>query len=93
MAAKALYNLLGLKNDFEPVGNLGLKPWMGKDFGWELPQSLKLELTRAIPPYDKQIEEAQRQLGATFLRQRMRNASGASRINPDTQVAELHGFP
>lgn len=93
LAAKALYNLLGLKSDFEPVGNLGLKPWMGKDFGWELPPKLRLELTKAIPPYDKQIEDAQRQLGATFLRQRMRNASGASRINPDTQVAELHGIP
>ncbi len=93
LAAKALYDLLGLESDFEPVGNLGLKPWMGKDFGWELPPHLKLELTKAISPYDKQIEEAQRQLGATFLKQRMRNASGASRINPETQVAELHGIP
>ncbi len=93
MAAKALYNLYGLKNDFEPIGNLSLKPWMGKDFGLELPQNLKLPITKAIPPYDKQIEESQRQLGANFLRQRMRNASGASRINPETQVAELHGIP
>ncbi len=92
-AAKALLTLYGNKNDFEPTGNLGLKLWMGKDFGWKLPPNLKLELTKAIPPYDKQIEDAQRQLGATFLRQRMRNASGASRINPETQVAELHGIP
>jgi succinyl-CoA synthetase alpha subunit len=93
LAAKALYKLHGLKNDFEPIGNLNLKPWMGKDFGFKLPENLKLPLTKAIPPYDKQIEESQKQLGANFLRQRMRNASGASRINPETQVAELHGKP
>lgn len=93
LAAKALYKLHGIKQDFKPVGNLSLKPWMGKDFGWNLPFNLKLELVKAIPPYDKQIEEAQKQLGANFLRQRMRNASGASRINSKTEVAELHGTP
>jgi len=93
LAAKALYRLHGIKEDFEPAGNLSLKPWMGKDFGWNLPFNLKIDLVKAIPPYDKQIEEAQKQLGANFLRQRMRNSSGASRINSKTEVAELHGIP
>ena len=93
MAAKALYELMGIKEDFGPIGNLSLKPWMGKDFGWKLPDNLNLGLVKAIPPYDKQIEDAQRQLGASFLRQRMRNASGASRISSKTQLAELHGSP
>ena len=93
LAAKALYNLLSIKLDFEPKGDLSLKAWMGNDFDWKLPPKLRLENTEAIFPYNEQIQEAQKQLGASFLRQKMRNASGASRINSRTQVAELHGMP
>jgi len=93
LAAKAIYELLGIKIDFEPRGDLSLKAWMGNDFDWNLPPNLRLENVEAIAPYNEQIHEAQKELGATFLRQRMRNASGASRINSRTQVAELHGKP
>jgi succinyl-CoA synthetase alpha subunit/citrate synthase len=93
LAAKALYDLLGMKPDFEPRGDLSLKAWMGNDFDWKLPPHLRLDIVEAIPPYNEQIAEAQKQLGANFLRRRMRNASGASRINIRTQVAELHGVP
>jgi len=93
LAAKAIYDLIGLKIDFEPRGDLSLKAWMGNDFDLKLPPKLRLSIVEAISPYNDQIKEAQKQLGASFLRQKMRNASGASRINARTQLAELHGVP
>jgi len=93
LAAKALYNLIGIEQDFESKGDLSLKPWMSNDFGVNLPPSLRLENVEALPPYNSQISEANKQLGAIFLKQKMRNASGASRINVKTQVAELHNKP
>jgi succinyl-CoA synthetase alpha subunit len=93
LAMKAIFEKLNLSPDFEPEGNLGLKPWFGNDFGLNLPLELRIPIQKAIPPYDKEIEEVNKQLGATFLRQNMRNASGASRIDPQTLVAELHGQP
>ncbi|RLD41511.1 MAG: CoA-binding protein, partial [Bacteroidetes bacterium] len=93
LAAKALYDLMGIKSDFEPKGDLSLKPWMGNDFNIKLPPNLRLDKVEALEPYNKQILEANKQLGAIFLKQKMRNASGASRINAKTQVAELHSMP
>ncbi len=92
-ALKSIYKLKGLKADFEPRGNLSLKPWMGNDMGLHLPPNLKLDIVEAIPPYNEEIRKAQKELGAVFLRQNMRNASSASQINIDTRIAELHGFP
>ena len=93
LAAKALYKLIGIEPDFEPKGDLNLKPWMSNDFGLNLPPSLRIDDVEALAPYNEQILEANKQLGANFLKQKMRNASGASRINAKTQVAELHGKP
>ena len=93
LAAKALYNLIGIEADFEPKGDLSLKAWMGNDFGLNLPPNLRLDTVEALAPYNEQIKEANKQLGANFLKQKMRNASGASRINAKTQVAELHSKP
>ena len=92
-AVKAVFDKLGLKNDFEPIGDLSLKPWMGKDFKLKLPSHLRLPLVEAMNPYNIEIKKFNRELGATYLRQRMRNASGASRIDAKTQIAELHSVP
>jgi succinyl-CoA synthetase alpha subunit len=92
-ALESVYKKIGLKPDFEGKGNLGLKPWMGNDMGKHLPPQLKLDVVEAIAPYNKKIKEIQKELGAVFLRQSMRNASSASQINKSTQIAELHGFP
>jgi len=80
------------KPDFKSTGDLSLKLWIGDTF-FKLPESLDLPVVRAISPYDQQIEEINRQLGANFLRQNMRNKSGSSRMNPETFVAELHNKP
>lgn len=90
-AMEAVFKKCNLEPDFKPQGNLGLKPWFGNDFGLELPKKLILPIVEAIYPYNKEIERINKELGASFLRQRMRNASAASRINSTTSVAELHG--
>jgi len=92
-ALKDIYRLNGWKTDFEPKGNLSLKPWMGNDMGLHLPPHLKLHTVDAIEPYNQEIKASQKELGALYLRERMRNASSASLINSKTQIAELHGFP
>ena len=92
-ALKEIYDLNGWQPDFEPKGNLSLKPWMGNDMGLHLPPHLKLDTVEAIEPYNQEIKASQKELGALYLRERMRNASSASLINRKTQIAELHGFP
>ena len=92
-AMKAIFKELGLEPDFEPRGSLMLKPWFGNDFGLNLPLKLRIPVVEAIPPYNEEIARVNKQLGASFMRQNMRNASGASRIEPKTYVAELHGKP
>ncbi len=93
MAVKAVFEKLGLDYDFEPIGDLSLKPWMGKDFKHKLPVSLRLPIVEAMSPYNNEIKKFNRELGASYLRRRMRNASGASRIDANTQIAELHTVP
>jgi len=91
-AVKAVYNKLKIKVDFEPQGDLNLKLWMGNDFGLKLPKKLNLPIVEAMEPYNHEIKEFTRQLGATYLRRNMRNASGASKMDPKTQISELHGI-
>lgn len=92
-ALKEIYKLNAWKPDFEAHGTLNLKPWMGNDMGLHLPPQLKIDIVTAIEPYRTEIEAAQKELGANYLRERMRNASSASVINAKTQIAELHGIP
>jgi len=93
LAVEAVFDKLGWEKDFKPIGDLSLKPWMGKDFDFKLPPHLKLNVVEAMEPYNKEIEKFNKALGATYLRQNMRNASGASKIDAITQIAELHGVP
>lgn len=89
-AMKMIFKKIGEPQDFKSTGDLSLKLWIG-DSIQPVPEALDLKVTRAIPPYDHQIAEINKQVGAQYMRQNMRNTSGASRINPKTQVAELHG--
>jgi len=93
LAMKAVYEVTGMSCDFEPSGSLGLKPWFINNFGRTLPLSLRLDVHTAPEPYAARIEEVNRALGATLIRQNMRNASGASRIDTSTYVAALHNVP
>ena len=48
-------------------------------------------MVEAPAPYDAQIKELRRQVGAVFIRQSMKDASGATVMDPATQVTSLHG--
>ncbi|MBV8937320.1 MAG: CoA-binding protein [Alphaproteobacteria bacterium] len=81
----------GARPDFAPQGSLALKPWFGSGQGLGLPPELDIPVVEAIPPYDEQIAQLQQQIGAVFPRQSMKDASGASQMDPKTQVTSLHG--
>lgn len=81
----------GVKPDFAPRGDLSLKAWFGNAQGLTLPPELDLPVVAAVPPYDAQIAELRKQVGAVFLRQPMKDASGASAMDPRTQVTSVHG--
>jgi succinyl-CoA synthetase alpha subunit len=89
-AMKAVFEKLDEEPDFASEGDLSLKPWLS-DKIMKLPEELNIPTFRAISPYDKRIAEINKHVGAQYLRQNMRNRSGASKMNATTQVAELHG--
>jgi len=82
----------GARPDFEPEGSLALKPWLGSNAGLALPPALDLPVVEAIAPYGAQIAALNRQIGAVFPRQSMKDASAASQMDPRTQVTSLHGL-
>ena len=77
--------------DFEPEGTMELKPWFGANLGIALPPQLDLAVVPAIEPYRSQIARLAEQVGAVFPRETMKDASGASQMDPATQVSSLHG--
>jgi succinyl-CoA synthetase alpha subunit len=77
--------------DFEPEGSLALKPWFGSDAGLDLPACLALPAVQAVTPYNEQIAQVDRQVGTVAPRQSMKDTSGASQMDPRTQVSSLHG--
>ena len=89
-ALTAAMRLNGLKPDFEPRGSLSLKPWIANDQALPLPANLALPAVRALPPYDTQIEGLRKQIGAAFPRQVMKDCSGATLMDPKTQVTSVH---
>ena len=90
-ALTAVMELNGLQPDFEPRGSLSLKPWVANDQGLSLPPQLALPVVKALDPYDRQIESLGQQVGAVIPRQTMKDVSGASVMDPKTQVTSVHG--
>ncbi len=90
-ALTAVMQANAARPDFEPEGSLALKPWFGSSQGIALPPELDLPVVQAASPYDRQIELLSRQIGAVFPRQSMKDASGASQMDPKTQITSLHG--
>jgi succinyl-CoA synthetase alpha subunit/citrate synthase len=88
-AMRAVFAKIDETQDFEAKGDLSLKPWI-EDRLVNLPSALAIPVVRAIPPYDQQITEINKHVGANVMRQNMRNKSGASRIDSKTHVAMLH---
>ena len=90
-ALTAVMKLSGIDPDFDSTGSLSLKPWLANDRGLALPAGLALPPVRAAAPYDEQIETLKDQVGAVVARQRMKDRSGASVMDPKTQVTSVHG--
>ena len=81
----------GARPDFEPEGSLALKPWFGSDRGLTLPPELDCRSSRRCRRTTSRSPQLNRQIGAVFPRQTMKDASGASQMDPKTQVTSLHG--
>ena len=90
-ALTAVMRANGIEPDFAPEGGLELKPWFGANPGVPLPDALDIPVVEAAPPYNEQIAGLNLQIGASFPRQPMKDASGASQMDVKTQVASLHG--
>lgn len=81
----------GARPDFAPESNLALKPWFGSNAGLTLPPELDLPPVEAMAPYGEQIARLNRQVGVVLPRQPMKDASGASQMDPKTQITSLNG--
>lgn len=90
-ALTAVLHANGVKPDFEPRGDLSLKPWLANDQNLLLPNNLRPETVRPTEPYGSQIDALQRQIGKVFPRRTMKDKSGATAIDRATQTARIHG--
>ncbi|GEO37886.1 hypothetical protein SAE02_20340 [Skermanella aerolata] len=91
MALTAVMRENATRPDFPPEGSLALKPWFASTRGISLPAALDLPVVEAVAPYNEQIALLNRQVGTVFPRQTLKDASGASQLDPKTQVASLNG--
>lgn len=90
-ALTAVMKLNGIDPDFAPRGDLALKPWIANDQGFDLPPCLAIRPVPAPPPYAEQIMALSDRVGAMIARQNMKDCSGASVMDPRTQVTSVHG--
>ena len=90
-ALSAVMAANGVKPDFAPEGTMELKAWFGSNAGAKLPPELDLSVVRAVAPYDTQVKSLDRQVGATFAREALKDASGVSQMDAKTQVTRLNG--
>ncbi|MBV8110333.1 MAG: CoA-binding protein, partial [Hyphomicrobiales bacterium] len=91
LALTAVMKLNNVRPDFEPRGSLALKPWIANDQGIELPPQLALRPVEALAPYNAQIKALSLQIGAVIPRRGMKDKSGATVMDPKTQVTSVHG--
>ncbi|MBI5721447.1 MAG: CoA-binding protein [Burkholderiales bacterium] len=82
----------GVRPDFAPEGSMELKPWFGSAMGVKLPPELDLPVVRALEPYAQQIAALDKQVGAVLARENLKDASGATQMDPKTQVTRVHGL-
>ncbi len=78
--------------DFESKGDLSLKCWFANNAGVPLPKNLDAKVVRAVAPYDEQIEHINKLVGAQYPRQTMKDKSGASYMDANTQVTKIHNL-
>jgi len=90
-AMTAVMALNGRGPDFAPIGDLSMKCWFADSTGLALPPELDAHPVSAVEPYREQIEAVNRQIGVIPPRETMKDASGASMMDPATQITRLHG--
>jgi hypothetical protein len=83
--------LNGVAPDFRARGSLALKPWIANDQGLPLPSDIALPTVEALAPYNLLISALGQQVGAVIPRQNMKDKSGATVMDPLTQVTSVHG--
>lgn len=81
----------GVQPDFAPEGTMELKPWFGSNAGVELPREIDLPVVPALAPYQQQIKALDAQVGASFPREALKDASGVSQMDAKTQVTRING--
>ena len=91
VALTAVMRLNNASPDFAPRGTLALKPWIANDQGVAMPANIALPTVEALVPYNEQITALAQQVGAVIPRQNMKDKSGASVMDPATQVTSVHG--
>ncbi len=91
LAMTEVMRLNDVEPDFPSHGDLSLKPWFGNSQGLALPPELDLPVIEALAPYNERIKHVNRQVGTIFPRQSMKDCSGASVMNPKTQITSVHG--
>jgi succinyl-CoA synthetase alpha subunit/citrate synthase len=91
LAMTAVMKEIGVDADFASTGDLSLKPWFINDQDAGYPESLQMKAVEAMEPYNDSIVKLGRQVGAQLTREAMRNKSGASMMNPKSQITEVHG--
>src|SRR5271163_2330569 len=90
-ALTAVMKLNGIAPDFRSRGSLALKPWIANDQGLALPADIAMATVEALAPYNLQIAALGEQVGAVIPRQNMKDKSGATVMDPRTQVTSVHG--
>jgi hypothetical protein len=90
-ALSGVMALNGISPDFAQRGDLALKPWLANDQGLRLPVDLAMPVVTAPEPYANQIASLGNQIGAVVARQNMKDKSGASAMDPTSQVTSVHG--
>lgn len=91
-ALTKVMELNGIKPDFEAKGDLSLKCWFSNNASIQVPKELDVQAVRAVAPYDEQIEHINKQIGAQYPRQAMKDSSGASMMDPATQVTKIYNL-
>src|SRR4030095_12179604 len=91
LALAAVMRENATRPDFAPEGTTELKPWFGANLGLALPPEIDIPVVEAVTPYNEQVAQLSKQIGAVLPRQNMKDASGASQMDAPTQVTSLHG--
>ena len=90
-ALTAVMTLNGIAPDFAPAATSRSSPGSPTTRGSRCRPTSRCPPSTALPPYDAQIAALGQQVGAVIPRQNMKDKSGATVMDPRTQVTSVHG--